>query len=197
MAYVDGAYRFQVRGHNGTAEVWNNTFTAFDPTAAQNPQEVATRLRAFYSAIHGETGFSGSAGSDGCTIKDLFSGISSEASWAATVGAGSGTRLPPQLAVRISLRANSVDGGPFLSGFTTAAVETVGPAVDDALIADIATSWNGMVEGLTSDGWVLHLDRPSVPGTLQVTQATIGNRFDVIRKRANDLVEERTVMQVA
>jgi hypothetical protein len=189
MAYALGEFRLNVRGNAVGGEVWSNTWCFKDLAGGQDPQDVADILHGFYVALHG---FANHIGNDttsvGCTIRDLFNQFSYEADWATTTGTSGADLLPSQCAIRVSLTSATSNGGPFLAGYTISAVDSEGQ-FETSFRGDLVTALDNFTNALTAADWALRLDRPSVPATAEVTVGRVGERFDIIRKRANQQAE--------
>lgn len=195
MAYADGDYRFVVRG-NFSTEQWNNVWS-FRQTAppAGDIQDIADALHAFYLANDVGNLMSAAWSAVGCTAHDLFAGDSIELDFT-TIGGTGADPLPPQCAIRLSITsAPNIRGGPFLCGFDVNQVDGAGGATS-ACIAELQTNANALFAAAQTALFELCVDSPSTPALATATAARLGERFDVIRKRANDLAESYTPLVV-
>lgn len=193
MAYTNNEYRINVRGTIGSSEIFSNTWAVLDVVGGQSIAEVAPILRGFYAdAYLGQVSSHTSA--VGATAKNLGTLVQTELSWEEVVGDDLADLLPTQCGIRVSLTGPlGVHGGPFLAGFSVNATDSEG-LYNPASAGIVATALEDMVAALEAAGWNLRIDRPTAATTVAVTQARIGQRFDVIRKRANDLAESYIVV---
>lgn len=197
MAYTDNEYRVQVRGNVGDSEMWNNTWSFLDLDGAQDPADLGPLLNAFYGDIGG---FASWLSNDwvtvGATAKNLMTNALIELPWANQTGSSEGELLPTQLAMRVSLSgAAGARGGPFLTGFVVAAVD--GSLIDADCVSDFIGALEQFTASLTANDWQLRIDRPTTNVTAAVLAGRVGERFDVIRKRANDTAESYSTFTVA
>lgn len=198
MAYAAGEWKVNVRGNLAGSEIWSNSWCLIDPTGVQDIQEAGDILHAFYEDIAGFASWLGASWNTvGASAKALNTGLVQELVWATETGSSASEPLPQQLAIRISLQSAFARGGPFLSGFTTNAIGSTAGSVDAALIGDFVGALETMTASLTTAGWQLGLDQPTTLTATQVTGGRIGNRWDVIRKRANDVHDTYTSFAVA
>lgn len=197
MAYdPDTMLQINVRGVVGTFEAWSNTWTVLytgAPAAADEAQLAADFNNFYGDATDVLPHLSNDWSATGATITRLGVPGANEASWTTATGAATGNNLPTQLAMRISLSRGVVRGGPFISGFTVAALEATG-LLTSALVTDFATSLDTLIGTLEGHDFSLAIDRPTVETVAVVTQARIGHRLDVIRKRGNDTPETYEVV---
>lgn len=187
MAYVAGDYRFVVRGALASGETWANTW-AF--SGIDNPTEraaVATALHQFYDDINGILSNDWSALT--CQSKNLFTTIITDETFSGLVGGTATDMMPGQIAVRLSLfSALGQNGGPFLCGFVNTDTENNGQlsSSSQSTIRDAASDFG---DAIVAAGVTWGLDRPTAPEVVDVARFRVGRRFDVIRKRANDVGE--------
>lgn len=192
MAYTNNEYRITVRGTLGTGEIFNNVWSVLDVVGGQSIAEVGPLFHAFYTDVAAEE-LSSHCDIVGATAKNLGTLVQSEFSWENISGSDLDNMLPSQCAVRVSLTGpGGTHGGPFLAGFSINAVNDQGlldPGHADALVAATVT----LAEDLVTAGWALRIDRPSIASTVVASTVRVGERIDVIRKRANELSESYTV----
>lgn len=187
MAYAATEYRIQVRGAllDG-AESFYNTWTVLDEGATSDIDDVFAALHDMYAAFAAQE-MSSHTTVLGATARQLSTGLLSEATWATITGDDLANPLPSQMAVRISLSAGAgVRGGPFIPGWSINSGDGDGKYQHAAALA---TAVGDFTNDLNTAGWQLRLDQPTLEQTAQVTSGRVGARFDVIRKRANDVAE--------
>lgn len=196
--YEANDYRVQVRGNVGDSESWVNTwsFKGSGPVL-DDIDAIANRLNALYDSWAGFASWQSTAYSHvGATLKVLATGDTIELDWDGANGSAPSELLPTQLAMRVSLTAlGGVHGGPFLTGFVVLAVD--GSLIDDDLVGDFIGALETFTGGLTTDGLVLGIDRPTIEEVAIVTAGRVGHRFDVISKRANDTAEAYSTFDVS
>lgn len=177
-----------VRGNLAPSEIWTNTWAFKETDPAAVPQDAVTTLHGFYANLAAEwmpTEFT----AVGATIKDLSTGITSDAVWATITGADTQDILPTQLGVRVSLNDNANHrGGPFLCGFSKIAAAEDG-VLDTGCQTDIATELANMAATLATEDYLIGIHRPTTDTVVTATQGRVGQRFDVIRKRSNANME--------
>lgn len=188
MAYSAGDLLITVRGNLDPAEIWTNTW-AFKVDGL-NPDylQVVDALEVFYGALATDwlpVEFT----AVGATVKALDTGISTEASWNLITGQNVQDILPTQLAVRVSLSgAGGVQGGPFLPGWSKQASAEDG-VIDSGAVTDIIDGIDTLNTAVQAADFVIGIHRPTNSTVVQATQARVGQRFDVIRKRSNNNAE--------
>lgn len=191
MAYDTGDILVTVRGNLDPGEIWTNTWTFVEVTPGSTPQDVVDDLHAFYAGLAAEW-FASEWTSVGAVIKDLASGVSVEAAWESLTGANVQDILPTQLAIRLSLSDEiGTRGGPFLPGWAKQASAEDG-VIDSGVVTDLIAAVGTLDTDATANGYRIGIHRPSVPDVRVATVARVGERFDVIRKRANALSEGYT-----
>lgn len=187
MAYVAGDVAVEIKGTTLGGEIWSNSWAAEDVVDATARTNLATRFHQFYDALspalitdwHAST----------CLIRDLFANVTYEMPWEDIPGENIDGPLPQQVSVRVSLSAGAnARGGPFICGWPVSAVDANGllDVTDQTLVADEVED---LGEGIDGDGMALGLHSPTSSAVLTVFQARVGQRFDVIRKRSNDILE--------
>jgi hypothetical protein len=188
MAYGPEDYRFTVRGTLNGTEEWANTWCVGSVADAANAVAAAAALHDFYTsvALHGlGSGWQATT----CQSRNLDTGVTTDHTWATITGDDLAHMLPNQIAVRVSLSTLSgVNGGPFLAGFSESANDSTG-TLNNTDQSDLADDVETLANDLDAIGCVLSIDRPTVPATVPAVRARVGQRFDVIRKRANELPE--------
>lgn len=187
MAYIDGDIRVNVQGTLHGNEIWSNTWAVEGAVGLALKTEAVNRIHNFYSQISSAMTVEWHA--QVATVTDLFANSSQDIFFDDVDGAEVDAELPQQLAVRISLTAGvGVQGGPFLAGFTTAALAADG-LVDSVTQTLIADEVEDLAEELDAEGLALALDSPTNTALFTVHTVRVGQRFDVIRKRSNDVLE--------
>jgi len=187
MAYAAGDFRFVVRGSLNSGEIWANTWAVFNIDNATERQAVAAALHQFYDDINGPLSNDWQALT--CQSKDLFTNVTVDETWAGIVGGTATDMMPGQIAVRLSLFSLiGQNGGPFLCGFVNTDTENNGQLTSStqSLIRDAASD---LGDAIVAAGCSWGLDRPTGPEIVTVQRFRVGRRFDVIRKRANDVGE--------
>lgn len=189
MAYTNDEFRVEITGNGTSGEVWSNTWSARDNEGSQDPQDFVDILHEFYTDLFGfAVPISNDTSAVRAVIRNLGSGLVTEGGWGTLTGAGGGVPLPTQLAIRVSLSAGLHRGGPYLTGFTVGVVDT-DSTLTVGFKSDLIGALETMFASLDSAQWSLCIDRPTSLTMQQVTACRIGDRFDVIRKRANDIAE--------
>lgn len=195
MAYGDGDWRVSVRGTIGSEESWVNTWAVIGPSAdfaVMAP--ILAHFDTLYTALGGFAAhLSNEWSAVGATARDLSNGITYDLSWNVIAGASATEKLPNQLAMRVSLSSTlGVNGGPFLCGFSQNANSD--GVIDATTITDFSGALEDLWANLDGDGTFLGIDRPTIPAVVPVARMRLGARFDVIRRRANDLAEAYTLV---
>lgn len=198
MAYTVNEYRINVRGSFTGGEIWNNTWAVLDVTGGQDIDDAGTIFNVFYEDL---TGFTSTMSVDwiavGATAKNLNTGVTTELVWTPQQGAATAAPLPPQLALRVSLTGvGPVHGGPFLNGFVTSIVDADGQ-LEGTVRTNIITALETMTDSLSTAGYALRIDRPTAEQTVAVVQGRVGETFDTIRKRRNQLAESYATFTIS
>lgn len=191
MAYTADMVRVAVRGTVGSFEAWSNTWSFLDisGTSSADRNQLAADINNFYGDPTNVLPYLGTAWhAVGATLTELVDGSTIELPWTTATGTSAVDLLPTQLGVRISLSSGHHRGGPFLCGFTEVANGATGLLTTTAQ-NDLVDALELFAGTLTGHDWSLALDRPTVSTVVDVFGAKIGQRFDVIRKRANDTAE--------
>ena len=195
MAYTNNEYRVQVRGSlaNGT-ESFINTWTVLDVTTGQDVNELAAIFRDFYIAA-AALEMSSWTTIIGARAKNLGTGLVTDlAPFVAVDGDDLADPMPTQIGVRVSLTGPAgLNGGPFIPGWSKNAGDEFGLF---SHASQLATAAHDLCTDLVAAGWQLRIDRPTLSQTVAVLSGRVGKRFDVIRKRANDIVEGYTAFTV-
>lgn len=110
------------------------------------------------------------------------------------VGGGSGSPLPQEVAVCISLR--TLVPGPRGRGRAYMPAPIVGDVLatgrfDSLACGDFATSYAAMLQYMASQGWTACLFTPG-QASRDITSVDVGDVFDAQRRRRDKLVEVRT-----
>lgn len=189
MAYVDTQYLLTASGTLPGGEVWFNTWCVQETDVASSTTDVIADFAAFYAdftvLLHPEWTF------NNIRLKNLATDvvIDNPINPAGTGASAEPTPLPTQVAVRVSLKAPpNINGGPFLTGFAPSVLGTNGE-LDTAAAADIVSAVEDLRDNLASHDWQLCINRPTILDVEPVAIARVGTRFDIIRKRANELLE--------
>lgn len=192
MAYVAGDYRFTVQGTLGSGEQWINRWAVRDVVGPTERGEVVSALHAMYTDIY-LLHISSSAKAVSCQSKNLFTDTVTEEAWEDITGDDLSTLLPTQCAIRASLNSQTgVNGGPFIAGWSDNAVAT-GGLLEVADQTGLLAAVSGFADALLADDMTLCIERPTTEELVTADRARVGLRFDVIRKRANDLAESYAV----
>lgn len=189
MPYAAGAWRITVRGAlcDG-AESWYNVWTVLDPGGAQDVSELTVPLAALYTDIF-DLEISSHTTRVGATARNLLTSATVELAVGSDAGNDLADPMPSQIAARVSLSSSSVvRGGPFIAGWSKNAGDD-GGLLSSANQTGLATAVGDFWDAIDTLGWTLAIDRPSVETVVAVASARVGQRFDVIRKRANDIAE--------
>ena len=176
-----------VQGVMADNEIWSNTWAVEGATGAPNKVEATNRVHNFYNQIAGELVVNWNA--QVATVVDLFANTSTDVFFDDVPGTNIDGPLPSQLAVRVSLSAGvNVRGGPFLGGWPTSACDADG-LLDSTIQTLVADEVEDLSDELVAEGMALALHSPTNVALFPVFQARVGQRFDVIRKRANEILE--------
>jgi hypothetical protein len=158
-----------------------------DVTGAGPHSEVVPDFHEFYSDI--ASVLANDTTITTVLIKELSTGVSIPAAFEDITGGSASDLLPTSLAIRVSLDNQlGVNGGPYLAGFSTAALTTTG-RLSSTVRTTLLGATDALASSLVTRGYQLRIDRPSVLTTVVAAQARIGERFDVIRRRTNDTPE--------
>lgn len=185
MAYDNGDFRIRVDGVVAT-EQWANTWTVHrtDPGAAI--QDAVDAFHAFYEDI-ATLAWSAECSARAAHWKQLNTAAHGDGAWTTVVGALAQKMLPPEVAVRVSLSDDlGARGGPFLAGFTVGSLDDDGHFQN---AADVVTAVSDLATALAADDWQIVIDRPTLVGVSVATLVRVGEVYDVIRKRRNELPE--------
>lgn len=194
MAYVAGDFLVEVRGTTTGGEIWSNTWGFTGVTTSTEEQDVVTALHSFYNDMAAVCSNEWTA--QVATGRNLFANTSDDYDFEEIVGTLTGNNLPSQCAIRVSLTAEgNVQGGPFLTGFTVAALDASG-LIASGTSSVIVTEVDELNTLVLAAGGFLAIHRPTVLSMSTVTKARVGQRFDIIRKRANDILEAYTVVSL-
>lgn len=187
MPWSNESYQVTCTGELPGDDEFSNTwsFNKADPGA--DIADLEAGLIGFYSAI--EDRLSPEWILTNMRIKNLGTGVYVDQPQAALAGTAVGDPLPPQCAVRVSLKAPpNINGGPFLAGFATDALDSNGQVLA-AAADDIADQVVIMQNNLAGNDWLLGIARPSLEQIATATLVRVGLRWDVIRRRASDQAE--------
>lgn len=187
MPYTVDDVQVLVTGNTGNGETWVNSWTFRNDGGAGDLTVLGGIVHDFYEGINDEQSAAYSAVA--AEAVNLSTGLRTQLAWSTIIGDDASVILPSQLAVRLSLvAALGVRGGPFLPGWSNAAI-TTGGALTTTAQADIGNALGAMFVALAAADWVLSINRPSLDDAVDVLYGKVGRRFDVIRKRANDTPE--------
>ena len=188
MAYVAGDYRFHVKG-SLLGEIFDNTWSARFTDPSPNPQTFVDILHDLYEDIYA-VGISDDTHALACSFKELSTGSLGDGTWADLNGDTATPMLPTQCSIRVSISAGSgTRGGPFIAGWHRTALGTDGQTLDDTSRNNLVTSLNTFWAAADAAGWTWCLDLATTHSLVAVLNGRVGHRFDVIRKRANDIGE--------
>lgn len=189
MAYSAGDFLVNVQGTLPGNEIWSNTWAFKNGLTISDQDDVVTALHTFYGEI--SDNMSTLWTYEIAQVRDLSLDTTRNAPFAAGTGVGAGDALPTQCAVRISLSNGlGVRGGPFLCGWRTTLVGVDGQ-LDLSAQGEIETEVGDLNTLVIAVGdCVIGIHRPGLELVVQASEARIGRRFDVIRKRANNTLEQ-------
>lgn len=188
MAYSSGDLLITVRGNLAPAEIWTNTWAFKAVGGTPDYLQVVDALEVFYGDL-ATNWLPVEFTAVGATVKALDTGITTEAAWNLITGQNVQDILPTQLAVRVSLSgAGGVQGGPFLPGWSKQASAEDG-VIDSGVVTDIIDALDVLNTSTQAADFVIGINRPTTATVVQATQARVGQRFDVIRKRSNNNAE--------
>jgi hypothetical protein len=109
------------------------------------------------------------------------------------VGQDSSGPLPPQCAMRVSLKTNtpgrSGRGGFFLPGLCKGGISTTTARFGSGTISTVATAISDFSNALQASGGALALNSRTLVRCDTVTSARIGDVVDTIRRRRDAMVE--------
>jgi len=178
-----------VRGNLASGEIFANNWAAKRQDPGAGVQDFADDLHAFYASL-AATWLPDDTTITQCSVKILSSGITVGLTWATITGANTQEALPTQLGVRVSLYDGDDDlrGGPFLPGWSKQAT-TAGGLVDATVQSDIIDALDALNTAVQADNWTIGIQSPTQVMVGVATSARVGQRWDVIRKRANDVAE--------
>lgn len=190
MAYTSDEYTCVASGTLAGGEVWYNTWCARRIDSGALVADLIAGVQAFYAD------FAALDVANDWTLQTIQAkNLSSEIVTNSPVnpaGAGSDSTNPPlpnQVATRVSLKGlPNVNGGPFLVGWSSAALSTDGD-LEATNKAGLVTAVTDLQADLLSNDWVLSILRPTIESTVTADSARIGERFDIIRRRANERLE--------
>lgn len=193
MAFTTDDWRLQIRGDLPGGEIWVNTWCVQATDPGSEIQDAADVFHAFYVAL--EANFHNTLWTHvGCTAKNLSSGAIFDLDWVGGSGNDGDDSLPNQDGIRISLSAlPQRRGGPFLPGWDLGALTSTGMLNNTAVTALVA-ALEDVRDDLATANFALAIESPTDLVTSAVTMARVGNRFDVIRKRANSQAESYTAV---
>jgi len=195
MAYSANDNLVQVEGSLPDGEVWSNSWAVKATPGTTDFDDVEAAFHDFYDTL--ATGAAPVFGNLWTATKYTRRHPSDstvfQPSWVTITGTNANDFLPSECAVRVSLDDGAThNGGPFLAGFTVDAVTATGlfKLAYQNVVAD-AVEQLGIDLNATAADLALH--RPTVPSVVEVTTAKVGQVFDVIRRRRNDLPEAYVV----
>jgi len=189
MAYSTDDFLFTVRGTLASGEIFANNWAGVRTDGGAAAQDFGDALHDFYDTL-AAVWMPNDTTITSCASKHLSSGITTELSWATITGANTQEPLPNQLGIRVSLFSGTgpTSGGPFLPGWAKQTTDTGGLVTTDVQ-DDIIAALEAMVTTLGTVDWALGIQSPTAVAVRAVTSARVGRRWDVIRKRANDVSE--------
>lgn len=179
-----------VTGTLNSAESWSNSWAFTSTVTPDDAQDVVDILHAFYAHL----------ADDLPVLSDEWLAVDARAvalagpvevpvTWTTIDGEQGENMLPTECALRLS--ATGVDGargGPFLAGFTTACVDADGTLLA-SYKAEVVACVQALADDLVASDYTLALRRPGPAVLEEVLTVRVGEVFDVIRKRRNDLPE--------
>lgn len=193
VAYVAGDYRFIISGNLDNGEIWSNTWASRGITNSTERDACIPAFHSFYEAVYADK-ISSHCHAVRCVSRNLFTDEVVEQAWVTIDGDDLADLLPTQCAVRVSL--NSQDGhsgGPFIAGWSVNAAQEDG-LLEPFSATVVADAMDDLANDLrTAGAFGLGVDSIKDSVVYQVDRGRVGQRFDVIRKRANDLAESYAV----
>lgn len=187
MAWTNDSYQVTATGDTAGSDTWANVWSFLRADPGADTADLEAGLISFYTALEAYL-----ADTWSCTnlrIKNLGTGIYVDQVQSGLAGTSVENPLPPQCAIRASLKASpNINGGPFLCGWAVTASDEDGQVfttVQDAIADAVET----MQSNLLGNDWVLGIARPTLEQIVSAQQVRVGQRFDVIRRRANDTPE--------
>lgn len=188
MAWTTDSYQVIAEGATAGDDRWVNVWSFLRADPGADIADLEAALISFYSALEGFLADTWTC--DNMRIKNLGTGVYVDQPQSALAGTSEGNPLPPQIAVRSSLKASpNINGGPFLAGWAATQVDADGQLLA-ATQQEIADQVETMQTNLLVNDWVLCISRPTLEVMIAAEQVRVGQRFDVIRRRANDQPEQ-------
>lgn len=189
MAYAVGDFLVNIQGVITGGEVWSNTWAFSLAEGGTEKQGCVDALHGFYNDLAAICSDAWKA--QVATGVDLFLGQSADYAFEEVVGAQIESDLPTQCAIRVSLSdGTGVRGGPFLTGFTTGELAGSGGLVVSTAQILIADELEQLAAEVALADAALGIHRPTTETVVAAVSGRVGQRFDVIRKRANDILEQ-------
>lgn len=190
MAYDNNMWTVRVDGVTATSESWANTWCFHRTDPAATIDDVITALHTFYDDL--ATGFwTAQTSAESATWRQLNTGDVGAGTWASIVGANAGPLLPPECAIRVSLSApGNHRGGPFLTGFRSGSLDADGSFTGAAGVVTLVTD---MQTALLADDWEIAIHGVKDLTTWIADKVRVGEVYDVIRRRRNQLPENYAV----
>jgi hypothetical protein len=180
-----------VRGSTGATEEWSNTWCVINPGDTAAWQDVLDVFHDFYAALFTGAGliYNGSASASQARYINLPGGFDRPVTWDSLVGGGLDDALPSEVALRVSVRApNNRHGGPFLPAPGRSVLSSTG-LLGGGASSDIVAALQDLVDGLDALGCALGLNSPGDEELHEVVGVKLGQVFDAIRSRRQDLAE--------
>lgn len=185
VAFTDNEVAIRIDGVTGS-ESWANSWTVRETDVSADINDVGAALHTFYDGLSSAFWTAQTSATSG-TWRTLTGSDSGVFSWASITGANAGPLLPTECAIRISATAPfNRHGGCFLTGFRGGSLDTGGVFTGASDVATLITTlWQDVFDA--NYEFVL-ADRVALDVNV-VNRFRVGEVFDVIRKRRNDLPE--------
>lgn len=186
MAYDNTDLQVRVDGTVGGTEAWSNTWTLRSSVELPIVSDAITAMHDFYDEIATAL-WTATTSAVSCSFRYLDGAAHGDAVWATITGANAGPALPSECAVRVSLSDDQGHrGGPFLTGFRSGSLTTAGLFTSPTTIV---TAVENLQDALVLANWKIGIDLPTTVTAVDATQVRVGEVYDVIRRRRNDLPE--------
>lgn len=193
MAYSPEDHSVVVRGNLPGGEVWANTWAYDAATLTGDHQDVADAFHQLYEDLAAVMTDPWTASQ--VSVRNLSSGDEVPVSWANIIAGLTNDAIPPECALRISLRAaGSVRGGPFISGWSIQVLDPAGN-IDDPNRDIVVAAFTTFFATLAALDVFLSINRPTLEVLAHVVDARVGQVFDVIRRRRNSLNEDYVLIE--
>jgi len=186
MAYDTDMYAIRIDGTLPGGETFSNTWTVDGTAGTPDVQDAIDDLHDFYTDL-AAAAWTAQVSAVSAHWRKLNGTTHGDGSWTPITGANAGPNLPTECALRVSLTGiDGSRGGPFLAGFRAGDLDTNGTSAIASDIKDLVVALN---TALTGHDFQLSIDKPTSSSVVAAAQVRVGEVFDVIRRRRNDLPE--------